>query len=79
MDLARTTNGADALPASVFLKQASLCEMVGLYYSASILAGRASASFVLPPCICTLNHGHCVDFASIQSTLVVVIARLNVI
>ena len=25
--------------------------MVGLYYSASILAGRASAPFVLPPCI----------------------------
>ena len=24
--------------------------MVGLYYSASILAGRASAPYVLPPC-----------------------------
>ena len=28
--------------------------MVGLYYSASILAGRASAPFVLPPC----RHAH---------------------
>jgi len=27
--------------------------MVRLYYSASILAGRASAPYVLPPCKCT--------------------------
>ena len=27
--------------------------MVGLYYSASILAGRASAPYVLPPCMYT--------------------------
>ena len=27
--------------------------MVGLYYSTIILAGMASASFVLPPCTCT--------------------------
>ena len=44
-------NGADALPASMFSKQESRCKMVGLYYSISILAGRASASYMLPPCI----------------------------
>jgi hypothetical protein len=35
--------------------------MVGLYYSASILAGRASAPYVLPPCkyaaLYTSKHG----------------------
>ena len=44
-----TRTGQTALPASMLPKQANLCKMVGLYYSASILAGRADP-FVLPPC-----------------------------
>ena len=45
-----TTNGADALPVSMLAEKYSLTVLQGFAYSENILAGRASAPFVVPPC-----------------------------
>jgi len=44
-------NGSDGPPWLVVIKISEPLKMVGLYYSASIPAGRPSDLFVLPPCM----------------------------